>query len=602
MPLYLNIKMNTQKRGFRRIEVAFFQIIVLMLGIVAFSYLVSGDAGIDTSYWSGICTSIAGSKSGDLSLDSINKLPLSAGSTLSIADGLLKANQGKLTEQSIVENCKNNPAALAKLNDKTLITGVDSSFLYETNIKNPAIFNDKSSKVFDEITKRMSDPKTSGDFLKEINGPNGNGARAGLIEKIGGGSGNQIVFADKAQIPTITSYDKNNNILSFKSQNNLESSLDLNSLKTGKIQTTVLENGDLQLSNGVKISNPTETVPANSRVAYNNGLKINAMGSKIDLSDVKFPKPGVGDIGVDCTHGSGTEIVRGTEKFEGSFQSTFGDRPFSTGKDQYSYAKFEKITEMDSPMGHFSSQTTDGTQTADGTMTLREGSAETTRLVEFTNGKLGEIEANKAIYVPDGDSQLLMQKFGIKPDDSVVIGMNNNIGDVQVYGKGQATLSGGHFLSPDAPFSISTENAAKDGSFTILDSDNHKIIFTSNGVVDKESKLANLLGETGKVEFSHLSTNGKNMVTDSFSTKDGELVTATTKGAVTKNTGLGALDKLKSGWDKAVNGDSLKGALPMIALLAAVGGVAYFLLKGKDDKSSSSSKTASKNGTSTTKK
>ncbi len=517
---------NTMKQNKKKVEnkqrLAFFQIFVLIIGTISFSYLVGAvdSTIISPSQWTSICSGIdVGTRSdGTANLETIKNLE-----GIQAITGLTPQLINTIDEQSIVENCADKPDALKKLNDKTLLTGID---------KNPGVFNTKNSKVFDEISKRMQGQPSTSSFFKEFNLEQNNLAREGWLDKF------DSIKVTGSKPPKILSYKEGTKILELGTDK-WKRTIDTEGLK-GKIKLTTSENGDIWISDGTTI-----TGNGNAKIEYDKGLgrlKITAgADTTVDFSEKDFSQP-MSNVNVVS---KGATVKTTDADYSGVFEGKF------TGSSkEFTQIGTDGVNILDD-YGNFLAKGNKMTIDNDGLINI-DGEFKDIR------GDSDTIKSTNAFISRDNT-------LSSKPDAmNVKLDADGLVTEANVIGSGKGTIEGSGFKN----LKIDTSQATEDGLLT-LDNNGNFVEF-ENGKILNGEELKDILAEDGKINYQY--SPGK---TQTLENVDG-IIKSSIKDTPAGQIATPEKSGLRKVWDK------YKWPIIVVAAAAAALG-AFMLFKKKKD-------------------
>lgn len=384
---------------------------------------------------------------------------------------------------------------------------------------------------------------------------------------------------DPKNTPQINYFSKEKNMIGLQ-QGKLQTTINLESFNSQQKKAIILQEG-IQLPNGAKISGAGDVNLFYNHNGGQNPYEINAnKGVNVDLTNINFNEAASG-VKVESL---GAKVNFNGQSYQGDFKGNFGSQGETK---KYPYVEFADSTNMNikSDIWNFNGKNLkiydqNIYQFSDGTF------SDASREIQSLKG-------NTLLF--RGDENLLSQ-YGINTKDSAIISTSDDplgVTKVNLYGNANVKLNSIRGINE-----ISMAQASDSSSIAI--SQNGKdILFKNTGIegIKNKDELSSILGNGEKLTSLHLSNDGKQVVEDFISNKDGTIAIDTTKADITKSTG-NILDKAKSGIGGYV--DNLKGGDKStwgwtIAILAAVAGGAYLLLSSGSKKKSTKKATNSTN-------
>ena len=513
-----------------KINLAFFQIFVLIAGIISFSYLVGAEATptISGGQWTSICSGIGvGIKTdGTANLETIKNLE-----GIKSITGLSAQLISTIDEKSVVENCAKNPDALKKLNDETFFTGAN---------KINFIGFENKQKIFDEISNRISKPLpiSNNQPLKILNLDENYNIRTEWLKKM------NIETSSTNPPPQILSYNKDSKFLELGETNKWKRTIDTESLEGKNIKLTASKNGDISISDGTIITGKDAKIEYDKGLG---GLKITAgADTTVDLSKRDFSKP-MSKINVVS---NGATVKTTDADYSGVFEGKF------TGSSR----EFTKIGKT----GMFMKEG-DKQYLFSGNKMIVDNNYKLINIDgEFKDIKLGA-DAIKSTNAFISRGTLISSM----PDAmNVKIGADGLATEANIIENGKGTIeSSNGFKNLEK---IDTSQATKDGLLTL--ENNGKTVKLENGKILKGEDFKDILANGKSLAYTYEDANGKKL-TQKIENAGGTIKTsqeATPTGQSTTPEKSG----LRKIWDKY--------KWPIIAVAAAaLGAGAYMLFKKK---------------------
>jgi len=529
--------MNRKNKG-----KAILQIFILVFGIVAFAQSGNGQAPqtpLSPEQWQGICNNIATKAGPMVTPDVIKSIP----SLYTIGDQELNAEQLKqITDQSLVENCKDNPAALKQLDDNTLLNGVKDS-------NAQSIFGE-NSKVFDAINERMKDKS----FMEKFNSRDFSAARKNWFSEF---KGKGLSLEDDA--PQIAGFDKDKGMLSLKNINGGITTIDTKSVEgLGDKGLSLTQEGYVKLHGGASLSPSDSTVVKFGQ----NGWDITKSAGTVNLNGYDFSNPinlKAKDVLVQHPYGN----------YAGTFDGTF------TNKD------FRSFTNADMILSDKGVNNLGGTYTFQGEQLTIDGKTVTFK-GNFFKGAEGEpLKGAQRIISGDGvfDNNVVVDKaktinVDAAQKDAVTVQLNDQ-GGVQraiAKGSGGARIQGP--ITNEMEIDVSQANRGvfvNDGEVVLENAG--KRVSIEQGDVLRSQNLKGALGDGGKITVNH---GGGNIQT--FTNARGTISV--------KNEGkfVGNIRPNPVSSSLASSSGDLTATIAVAGIAAAEGGIIYAVSQSNKDK------------------
>ncbi|RMD65891.1 hypothetical protein D6817_05225 [Candidatus Pacearchaeota archaeon] len=544
--------------------IAVFEIAVLVVAVVAFAHFVGAQN--QGTNWNSVCNSIAQSNA---------KIGVGQNGALTGLDGISGLPSGGVTAADLVNNCKNNPDALKRLDDSALLKGVNDN-LENANAAGELFGQD--SKLMDELNNRAAG---GGGFLEKLNSDDYGNVRKTWLSKLGDGEAFEI--PQNGAAPKVAGFDKENNILNLGEEGKYSTKINIDQVKASGEKLTLSQDGHVKFKSGSEISPKGE-----ASVGFEGGKwKVDLKGGEAEFSSADVSSKGFvvsGDKGsVIGTNAYGKHVkITGESDFSANLNKGQGlaSGKFKIESEEVGQTSYDgkgltlKSDRFSFNDGKFSRLDSDGKPIA----TLSPDDAPLSRTntrVDVFRGDSNGLSADKLGKNTAGvhfNSDGQPDKIVIKDSANLKVSMPEKLrGPVEV---DMSKATKGRLLG-----------SIKDDGQVTFDVNGHKLEIEKTGELHGGRHLQNILDKGAKLDIiSARDANGEVIDEISF-TKDrdtGEIIKTTYKSATVGDVSKNPVSSFFS--SIFAPGKGMQGVLGLALVVAAVGGVAALLSKKKKKK------------------